>query len=189
MFIIAGLGNPGSKYATTRHNIGFMAIDRLAERFGVTIDRHKFQSLTAQTIINGHKVLLMKPLTYMNNSGEAIAEAAAYYKIPPEHVIVFSDDINLHPGKMRIRKNGSAGGHNGLKSIIECLGSDEFPRIRIGVGNRRRSEMDLADFVLSHLTDEDMKVLDEPLENAGKAAELILDDNIEEAMNLYNRTK
>lgn len=189
MFIIAGLGNPGSKYATTRHNIGFMAIDRLAERYNVTIDRHKFQSLTAQAVINGQKVLLMKPLTYMNNSGEAIAEAAAYYKIPPEHIIVFSDDINLHPGKMRIRKNGSAGGHNGLKSIIECLGSDEFPRIRIGVGNRRRSEMDLADFVLSHLTDEDMKVLDEPLENAGKAAELILDDNIEEAMNLYNRTK
>ena len=189
MYIIAGLGNPGSQYATTRHNIGFMAIDRLAEHYDVTIDRHKFSSLTAQCMMDGKKVLLMKPLTYMNNSGEAIAEAAAYYKIPPENIVVISDDINLDPGKMRIRSKGSAGGHNGLKSIIECLGSDQFPRVRVGIGDRKKSQMSLADFVLSHFTEEDLKLLEEPRENAGKAAELILDGDITEAMNRYNRTK
>lgn len=189
MYIIAGLGNPGSQYANTRHNVGFMAVDRLAEKHDVTIDRHKFQSLTAQCLIDGQKVLLMKPLTYMNNSGEAIAEAAAYFKIPPEHIIVFSDDINLKPGTMRIRRSGSAGGHNGLKSIIECVGSDQFPRIRIGIGDRKRSQMSLADFVLSHFSEEDRKVLEEPLDNAGSAAELILKDDITEAMNRYNRSK
>lgn len=186
VYIIAGLGNPGSKYQRTRHNVGFMAVDRLAEKHGASIDRMKFQSLTARCQINGESVLLMKPMTYMNNSGEAIAEAARFYKIPPENIVIISDDINLEPGKMRIRRSGSAGGHNGLKSIIQCVGSDAFPRVRIGIGDRDRRFESLADFVLSKFTEDDMKVLDAPLENAGKAAELILKGDVSTAMNRFN---
>lgn len=186
MYLIAGLGNPGSDYRRTRHNVGFMAIDRLAEANGVSIDRLKFQALTARCELCGRKVLLMKPQTYMNNSGEAVDEASRFYKIPPEHIIVISDDINLEPGKLRIRRSGSAGGHNGLKSIIQCLGSDEFPRVRVGVGDRNRRQETLADFVLSKFTEDDLKDMEETLTNAGKAAELILQGDIAEAMNKYN---
>ena len=189
MYLIVGLGNPGSKYANTRHNVGWMAIDRLADDLGVSVDRNKFHALTAQAVLGGEKVLLMKPMTYMNNSGEAVEDAASFYKIPPENIIVISDDISLNPGKMRIRRSGSAGGHNGLKSIIQCVGSDAFPRIRIGIGSKPHPEMDLADFVLSRFIEEETKALQEPLENAGKAAELILKGDVQEAMNLYNRTK
>ena len=186
MYLIAGLGNPDSEYKNTRHNVGFMAIDRLAEMYDVEVTRMKFHSLTAQCVISGEKCMLMKPLTYMNNSGEAIDEAARFYKIPPENIIVISDDINLKPGKLRIRIKGSAGGHNGLKSIIECVGSNEFPRVRVGIGDRQHSKQTLADFVLSKFTDEDMKIMDTALENAGKAAELIVAGDIVKAMNLYN---
>lgn len=189
MYLIVGLGNPGSKYANTRHNVGWMAIDRLADDLGVSVDRNKFHALTAQAVLGGEKVLLMKPMTYMNNSGEAVEDAASFYKIPPENIIVISDDISLNPGKMRIRRSGSAGGHNGLKSIIQCVGSDAFPRIRIGIGSKPHPEMDLADFVLSRFSEEETKALQEPLENAGKAAELILKGDVQEAMNRYNRTK
>jgi len=183
-YLIAGLGNPGSQYERTRHNVGFMAIDKLAERNGVSIDRLKYQALTARCTIGDKGVLLMKPQTYMNNSGESIAEAARFFKIPPENIIILSDDINLEPGKLRIRRHGSAGGHNGLKSIIECVGSDQFPRVRIGIGDRDRRQETLADFVLSKFTEKDLKEL--PLEEAAEAAELILEGDIAEAMNRFN---
>lgn len=186
MYIIAGLGNPGSKYENTRHNAGFMAIDRLAESKGVDIIKNKFNSLTAQCEIGGEKVLLMKPLTYMNNSGEAIEEARAFFKIPEENVIVISDDITQKPGKLRIRRKGSAGGHNGLKSIIQCVGTDEFPRIRVGVGEKPHPDADLISHVLGRFSEEEMKELTVALDNAAKAAELIVAGDIAEAMNRYN---
>lgn len=186
MYLIVGLGNPDSEYKNTRHNVGFMAIDCLAESYNVEMTRMKFNSLIAQCLIGGEKCMLMKPLTYMNNSGEAIYEAARFYKIPPENIIVISDDINLNPGKLRIRAKGSAGGHNGLKSIIECIGSSDFPRVRVGIGDRQNSRQPLADFVLSKFTEEDMKTMGPALENAGKAAELIVSGDIVKAMNLYN---
>ena len=138
MYIIAGLGNPGSKYENTRHNIGWLALDELARQQGVSVDRMKFHALTGQCVLNGEKVLLMKPTTYMNNSGEAIEEARSFYKIPTGNVIVISDDINLAPGKMRIRRKGGAGGHNGLKSIIQCMGTEDFPRVHGPCGLRPR---------------------------------------------------
>lgn len=186
MYIIAGLGNPGSKYENTRHNAGFMAIDRLAESKGVDIIKNKFNSLIAQCEIGGEKVLLMKPLTYMNNSGEAIEEARAFFKIPEENVIVISDDITQKPGKLRIRRKGSAGGHNGLKSIIQCVGTDEFPRIRVGVGEKPHPDADLISHVLGRFSEEEMKELTVALDNAAKAAELIVAGDIAEAMNRYN---
>ncbi len=186
MYIIAGLGNPGSKYENTRHNIGWLAIDELARQQGVTIDRMKFHALTAQCVLAGEKVLLMKPTTYMNNSGEAIEEARNFFKIPTENVIVISDDINLDPGKMRIRRKGGAGGHNGLKSIIQCMGTEGFPRIRLGVGAKSHPDMDLADYVLGKFTKEQQKLVDEACKNAAKAAEYIVDGNVNEAMNQFN---
>ena len=186
MFIIAGLGNPGSKYERTRHNAGWMAIDHLADKYGVTVDRLNFSAMTNTVMIGGQKCLLMKPTTFMNNSGEAIGAAARFYKIPPEQVIVLSDDINLEPGKLRIRRKGSAGGHNGLKSIIAHLGSDQFPRIRIGVGERANADMDLADFVLAKFSQEDMKLMKEAYEHAADSVKLIVEDNLQEAMNRYN---
>ena len=155
MYIIAGLGNPGSKYENTRHNIGWLALDELARQQGVSVDRMKFHALTAQCVLNGEKVLLMKPTTYMNNSGEAIEEARSFYKIPTGNVIVISDDITQVPAKIRIRKKGSAGGHNGLKDIIAHLGSDAFPRIRIGVGEKPHPDYDLAAWVLSDFSREE----------------------------------
>lgn len=186
MYIIAGLGNPGSKYENTRHNIGWLALDELAKAHGVSADRMKFHALTAQCVIAGQKVLLMKPTTYMNNSGEAIEEARSFYKIPTGNVIVLSDDINLAPGKLRIRRKGSAGGHNGLKSIIQCMGTDDFPRIRLGVGAKTHPDMELADYVLGKFPKEEQKAIEEALKNAAHAAELIVENDINEAMNLYN---
>lgn len=186
MYIIAGLGNPGSKYEKTRHNAGWLCMDRLGEKYGVKLDRVNFNALTASCMIHGQKCLLMKPTTFMNNSGEAIGAAANFYKVPPEQVIVLSDDINLVPGKLRIRRSGSAGGHNGLKSIIAHLGSDQFPRIRIGVGDRENPDFDLADFVLGKFTETDMKQMTEAFDAAIDSAELIVADNIMEAMNRHN---
>lgn len=186
MQIVAGLGNPGSKYENTRHNAGWQAIDYLADKYGVTVDRLNFSAMTNTVMIGGEKCLLMKPTTFMNNSGEAVGAAARFFKVPPEKVIILSDDINLEPGKLRIRRKGSAGGHNGLKSIIAHLGSDQFPRIRIGVGERANENMDLADFVLATFSKEDQKKMKEAYEQAADAVELIIKDNIQEAMNRYN---
>ena len=186
MYIVAGLGNPGSKYERTRHNIGWLAIDALAAEQGVSVDRNKFHALTGQCVLAGQKVLLMKPLTYMNNSGEAIEEARSFYKIPTENVIVLSDDVNLKPGRLRIRRKGSAGGHNGLKSIIDCMGTDDFPRVRLGIGAKTHPDMDLADYVLGKFTKDEQKNVDEAVKNAAHAVELIIGNDINEAMSLYN---
>ena len=147
-YLIVGLGNPGKEYAETRHNVGFRFVDALAENQSVRIDRAKFQALVADTAVAGHRVLLVKPQTYMNSSGLAVREAADFYKIPPEKILVIYDDISLEPGRVRIRKKGSDGGHNGIKSIIAHLGSDAFPRVKIGVGAKPHKDYDLADWVL-----------------------------------------
>ena len=150
-WLIVGLGNPGTEYVRTRHNVGFAAIDALAQSLGVKIDRAKYHALIGEAVIDGVRVILMKPQTYMNASGKAVAEAANFYHLTPDHILVYSDDISLAPGRLRVRRNGSAGGHNGLKSIIECIGSQEFPRIKIGVGQKPTPEYDLADWVLGKL--------------------------------------
>lgn len=185
-FIIAGLGNPGTQYEDTRHNCGFMAAEVLAEQHGAEIKRLKFKSLTAEVELNGRRCLLMKPTTFMNNSGDAVGEAAEFYKLPPENVLIIYDDINLDVGRLRIRAKGSDGGHNGMKSIILRLNSDNFPRIRVGVGKKPHHDYDLADWVLSRFTNEEGTRLETALSNAAKAAELIAGGRITEAMNLYN---
>ena len=185
-YIIAGLGNPGAKYEMTRHNAGFLAIDMLAMKQNKEIKRLKFHALTCDAEIEGKKCLLMKPQTFMNNSGEAIGEAAKFYKIPPQNIIVLSDDISLDVGKIRIRRKGSAGGHNGLKSIIAHLGSEDFPRVKIGVGKKTNAYMDLADWVLGRFPKELEPQLKEALENADGAISLIVQDKFDRAMNLYN---
>lgn len=185
-FIIAGLGNPGTQYEDTRHNCGFMAVETLAEMHGAELKRLKFKSLTAEAEINGRRCLLMKPTTFMNNSGDAVSEAADFYKIQPENVLIIYDDITLDVGRLRIRAKGSDGGHNGMKSIILRLNSDNFPRIRIGVGKKPHPDYNLADWVLSRFTKEEGEKLEPALSNAAKAAELIAGGKITEAMNLYN---
>lgn len=186
-FIIAGLGNPGAEYEKTRHNAGFMAIDYIAQRLGCRIDRAKFKALTAECQMGNSRVLLMKPQTFMNNSGLAIAEAASFYKIPPERVLVLFDEISFEPGILRIRRKGSAGGHNGLKSIIEHLPGDGFPRIKLGVGNKPRPDYDLADWVLGKFTAEGYKALSERFEDAYQAALLISDGKIDDAMARFSK--
>lgn len=185
-FIIAGLGNPGQKYEHTRHNAGFMAADALADKTGVKMSRLRFQALCGEAMIGSTRALLMKPTTFMNNSGEAIAQAARFYKIPPEHILVFSDDISLEPGRLRVRAKGSAGGHNGLKSIISLLGSESFPRIKIGVGQKPDTDYDLADWVLGRLGERESLLLKEACTRAAEAAGMIVCGKIEQAMNLYN---
>ncbi len=186
-FIIAGLGNPGARYASTRHNAGFMAIDYAAEKLGVKIDRAKFHSLVGEADIEGVRVLLMKPETYMNNSGTAIAEAASFYKIPPERVLVLHDEISFDPGIIRIRRKGSAGGHNGLKSIIEHLGSEDFPRVKIGVGKKPRPDYDLADWVLGRMPKEAEELLTARLGDVYSASLLIVGGKIDDAMQRYSK--
>ena len=171
-FIIAGLGNPGTQYEDTRHNCGFMAAETLAEQHSTELKRLKFKSLTAEAEINGRRCLLMRPTTFMNNSGDAVSEAADFYKIQPENVLIIYDDITLDVGRLRIRAKGSDGGHNGMKSIILRLNSDNFPRIRIGVGKKPHPDYDLADWVLSRFTKEEGEKLEPALNNAAKAAEL-----------------
>ena len=185
-YIIVGLGNFGLEYDKTRHNAGFMAIDRLVQKNGFDISKVKFKSKTGETLINGKRCLVLKPTTYMNNSGEAVAEAMNFYKIPIENVIVIYDDISLEPGKLRIRRKGSDGGHNGIKSIIALTGSDEFPRIKIGVGKKPSPKYNLADWVLSKFSEEDKKALEPALENAVDSLNYIVEGNIDKAMNLYN---
>ena len=186
MYIIAGLGNPTSKYEKTRHNVGFDAIDKIAECNGIKVDVLKHRALCGKGLLGGEKVLLMKPQTFMNNSGEAVRECASFYKIPAEKVIVIYDDISLDVGKLRIRRKGTDGGHNGIKSIIYHLNSDQFPRIKVGCGKKPHPDFDLADWVLSEFKKDEQKALEPALENACKALELLLDNNIEKAMNLYN---
>ncbi len=185
--IVAGLGNPGEKYAKTRHNAGFMALDLISQKYGFKIDRLKYKALCGEAEISDKRVLFMKPQTFMNNSGEALREAAAFYKIPSENIIVIFDDISLEPGKLRIRKNGSDGGHNGIKSIIYQLSSDAFPRIKLGVGAKPHPDYDLADWVLGEIPDELRESFFGALTNAADALRLMLGGDIEKAMNLYNR--
>lgn len=185
-YIIAGLGNPGSKYAGTRHNAGFMAMDLLAKEQGFEYKKLKFHALIADEMVGDKRCLLMKPQTMMNNSGEAIYEAANYYNIPDENILIIYDDISLDVGKTRIRRKGSAGGHNGIKSIIECLGSDEFPRVKVGVGKKPNAGYDLASWVLGEFPKEQKESLSGALKNAVEASKLIVNDEIDKAMNLYN---
>ncbi len=185
-FIVVGLGNPGNKYTYTRHNSGFLCIDMLAEKLNFRVDRLKFKSLICDTTINGHRCIVMKPQTFMNNSGEAIRECAAFYKIPPEKVIVIYDDISLDVGRLRIRRKGTDGGHNGIKSIIYHLNNDQFPRIKLGCGKKPHPDYDLIDWVISEFKKDELKALEPALENACKALELMLDNQIDKAMNLYN---
>lgn len=186
-YLVVGLGNPGSQYEATRHNVGFRAVDALAKEAGVKIDRAKFQALTAQATVGGVRVLLMKPQTYMNLSGVAVKQAADFYKVPPERVLVLFDDIDLDVGRLRIRRNGSAGGHNGIKSIISSLGSQEFPRIKIGVGAKPHPDYDLADWVLSRFTLAEQKLLDPAIEHAAEAVPVIFTQGIERASSQFNR--
>ena len=186
-FIIAGLGNPGREYEKTRHNAGFLSIDYIAEKLGVRIDRAKFHSLVAEAKIANVRVLLMKPQTYMNNSGVAIAEAASFYKITPERVLVLHDEISFDPGMIRIRRKGSAGGHNGLKSIIAHIGSEEFPRVKIGVGKKPNPEYDLADWVLGKFSTEDTEALTKKYADIHTACELIACGKIDEAMQRFSK--
>ncbi|MBR5191350.1 MAG: aminoacyl-tRNA hydrolase [Clostridia bacterium] len=185
-FIVVGLGNPDRKYTLTRHNSGFLCIDMLSQKLNFRVDKLKFKSLIADTTIGGHRCIVMKPQTYMNNSGEAVRECANFYKIKPENIIVIYDDISLDVGKLRIRRKGTDGGHNGIKSIIYHLNSDQFPRIKVGCGKKPHPDYNLADWVLSDFTKDEQKALEPALENACKAIELLLDNQTEKAMNLYN---
>lgn len=186
-YMIFGLGNPGKKYEFTRHNTGFLCVDLYAEQHGFKIDRLKFKSLIGETKINGKRCLFLKPQTFMNLSGEAVRDAAAFYKIPPDRIIVIFDDISLDVGKMRIRRKGSDGGHNGIKNIIYHLSSDLFPRIKIGIGAKPHPDYDLADWVMTPFSKDDLKSLREVCENAGEALELMVDGKIEEAMSRFSR--
>lgn len=185
-FIVCGLGNPGTQYENTRHNTGFMALDTLAEKLGTDVKRLKFKSLTADVNIGGKHCLLMKPTTFMNNSGEAVVEALNFYKLPPENLLVMYDDISLDVGRVRIRKKGSDGGHNGIKSIIYLTGSDTFPRIKIGVGAKPNPDYDLAAWVLGMFPKEQGEQLESALGRAAEAAQLIVAGRTDEAMNKYN---
>lgn len=185
-YLIVGLGNPGTKYQDTRHNTGFMAVDTIASKYNAEIKKIKFKSLCGECMIGEKRCLLMKPSTYMNNSGEAVVEAMNFYKLAPEKVIVLFDDISLEPSKIRIKRKGSDGGHNGIKSIIYLTGSDEFMRVKIGVGKKPRPDYDLADWVLSCFSSEDIVKIKEACGNTASAVELMVSGKINEAMNKYN---
>lgn len=188
-YLICGLGNPGAEYMRTRHNAGFMALDYLSQRAEIPCKRSRFRALCGDGIIDGKTVLLMKPQTYMNLSGEAVREAAQFYKIPSENIIIMVDDVYLAPGRMRIRCSGSDGGHNGLKNIIYQLSSDKFPRIRFGVGEKPNKEYDMADWVLGKLSDDDYKKLYPCLEAAFDGVCLIMHGKMEDAMSRCNSMK
>ena len=185
-YLLVGLGNPGKEYEGTRHNTGFMAIDKIANDAGVKLDRLKFKGLCTSATLGGKKVLLLKPSTFMNLSGQSVTEAMRFYKLPPEKVIELFDAIYLPCGHLRIRRKGSDVGHNGLKNILYLSGRDPFPRIKIGVGEKPNPHWDLADWVLSHFSTDEMKLMDESTKNAAAAAALMVNDKIDEAMNRYN---
>ena len=185
-YLIVGLGNPDRKYENTRHNCGWLAIDYIAEKLGIKVNKIKYKSFVGEAAIGGKKALLMKPTTYMNNSGQAVVEAMSFYKIPPENVVVIFDDVSLDVGKMRIRQKGSDGGQKGMRSIIYLSGSDAFPRIKIGIGAKPNPDWDLADWVLSRFSDDERKTLDKMFENAYEAVGLIIDGKTDRAMNRFN---
>lgn len=185
-FLIVGLGNPGKKYELTRHNAGFLFTDLLADKLGFRINKIQFKAITGTAEIAGRKCIVMKPQTFMNNSGEAVKQAAAFYKIPPENIIVVFDDISLPCGKLRIRRKGSDGGHNGIKSIIYLLNSDKFPRIKMGVGEKPHPDYDLADWVLSSFKKDELTALHDAAEKACEAVELMVGGNIDRAMSSFN---
>ena len=188
-WLIVGLGNPGGNYAKTRHNVGFRTVDLLAKRLGVKIDRAKFRGLYAQSGFQGKKLILLKPQTFMNNSGLSVLEAAHYFKLPPERVVVLFDDISLDVGRLRVRAEGSAGGHNGIKSIIGGLNSQSFPRVKIGVGAKPHPDYDLADWVLSNFTKEEETLLAPTLEAAAEAALLLIEQGVPAAAAKFNGWK
>ncbi len=185
--IVVGLGNIGTQYEKTRHNAGFMALDMIAGKYSARVSSARFHALVGEVSVGTHRVLLMKPTTYMNNSGLAVGEAASFYKIPPENIIVLSDEISFDAGVMRIRRKGSAGGHNGLKSIIAALGSESFPRIKLGVGKKPSPEYDLADFVLSKMPEDDLARLSSLNDAIVDSVALMLDGKIDEAMSKYSK--
>lgn len=185
-YLIVGLGNPDKKYENTRHNAGFNAVDTIAGELHTDIKKMKFKSLVGEVTIAEQKCLLMKPMTYMNNSGEAVVEAMNFYKVPIEHVIVIFDDISLEPSQMRVRRKGSHGGHNGIKSIIQLAGKDDFPRIKLGVGKKPHPDYDLADWVLSSFKKDEQIKMSEAYNKCEEIAALIIKGNIDEAMNRYN---
>jgi len=185
-WLVVGLGNPGKEYEKTRHNCGFRALDVLAGKLGCKVDKGKFQGLYGQVNYNGCKLLLLKPLTYMNLSGRSVLQLSAYYHVPPQRIIVLFDDISLEPGRLRIRADGSAGGHNGIKSIISEVGSQDFPRVKIGVGGKAHPEQDLADHVLSTFSASEEKALASALERAADAALCIIEKGVPEAANRFN---
>jgi PTH1 family peptidyl-tRNA hydrolase len=185
-YIIAGLGNPGREYELSRHNAGFLAIDYIAQKCGANIKKIKFKSLYSDAVLSGKRVLLVKPQTFMNSSGEAVRDAAAFYKVPLEKVIIIYDDVSLSVGKLRIRSKGTDGGHNGIKSIIYLTGKDVFPRIKIGVGQKPSPEYDLAAWVLSKFPKSELELLDAAIIKAYSAVQLLVEGNVEEAMNRFN---
>lgn len=185
-WLVVGLGNVGDQYEGTRHNVGFRVVDELAERAGVPVQKLKYRALTNTAEVGGEKVLLMKPVTFMNLSGEAVRPAADFYKIDPDHVLVISDDVSLPVGKLRVRRSGSAGGHNGLKDIIRHLGTDQFPRVKVGVGEKPHPDYDMADWVLGKFQGEDKKTIDQAVEKAADAVELLLRQGVDKAMSRFN---
>ncbi|MBQ8297696.1 MAG: aminoacyl-tRNA hydrolase [Ruminococcus sp.] len=185
-YVIAGLGNPGMQYEGTRHNAGFMAIDTLAKKLGVQINRMKFKGMTAEATIEGKRCLLLKPTTFMNLSGESVVQAMEFYKLDTDRLIVLYDDISLEPGKLRIRRKGSHGGHNGMRSIIDLTGKDDFPRVKIGVGKKPHPDYDLAKWVLGKFSKEDAEKMAQSAENAGECVKLMVQGKTDEAMNKYN---
>ena len=188
-WLIVGLGNPGKEYTRTRHNCGFRALDILADKLGCKVDKGKFQGLYGQCNYRGAKLLLLKPQTYMNLSGRSVLQLSAYFNVPPQKIIVMFDDISLEPGRLRIRNDGSAGGHNGIKSIISELGSQDFPRVKIGVGSKPTPEYDLADWVLSSFSSQEEKALGPALERAADAALCIIEHGVPETANRFNGSK
>ena len=186
MYLIVGLGNPGNRYNMTRHNIGFHTIDYIADKYGVRLTKLKFKAVYGEGNIAGEKVYLVKPQTYMNLSGESVAEMARFYKIPPERIIVINDDISLETGRIRVRAKGSAGGHNGLKSIIYLLESDEFPRVKMGVGAPKQEDYDLADYVLGRFAKEEIPVMEQAIIKAETAVREIIENGVQSAMNKCN---
>lgn len=185
-WLLVGLGNPGSKYESTRHNMGWLALDSLMEKEKFALNKLRFKAWTGMLDYKGHKILVMKPQTYMNLSGESVGEAARFYKIPADHVLVISDDVSLPAGKLRIRGGGSAGGHNGLKNIIQHLGTDKFPRIKVGVGSPRPGEHDMVDWVMGKPVGEDRTAAEDALDRAGEAARALITEGIDRAMNRFN---
>ena len=188
-WLIVGLGNPGKDYERTRHNAGYRALDVLAQKLGCKIDKGKFQGLFGQVNYEGKRLFLLKPLTYMNLSGRSVLQLSAYFHIPPQRIIVLFDDISLEPGRLRIRADGSAGGHNGIKSIISEVGSQDFPRVKIGVGAKPHAEQDLADWVLSSFSASEEKALTSALERAADAVLCIIDRGVPETANRYNGSR